>query len=118
MRNSISHLIRATGYAWHGFKIAIREELPFQLEMSATVILIPLAIWIGHSGLSRALLILSWLIVPIIELINSAIEAAIDRIGSEHHVLSKKAKDLAAAAVGLALLNAILVWIFIVWSRA
>ena len=73
-------------------------------------VLLPLGIWLGGSGIERALLVGSLLIVPIVELLNSAIEANVDRVGTERHELSKRAKDIASAAVFMSILFAASVW--------
>lgn len=72
--------------------------------------LLPLGVYMGNSGVERALLVGSLLLIPIVELLNSAVEAAVDRISAEHHDLSKRAKDLGSAAVMLSLANAAVVW--------
>jgi diacylglycerol kinase (ATP) len=73
-------------------------------------VLVPLALWLGDSGLEHALLIAVWLLVLMCELVNSAIEAVVDRIGPEQHTLSGRAKDIGSAVVLVALINAVLVW--------
>ena len=80
-------------------------------------LLTPLALWLGHSGVERALLIGCLLLVLVVELINSAIEATVDRISFENHRLAKRAKDIGSAAVMLALFNAALVWILILATK-
>lgn len=81
------------------------------------MILAPLGLWLGDNALERALLAGSLFLVLIVEVINSSIEAAIDRIGTEHHTLSGRAKDMGSAAVLLALINAVLIWVMIVWEK-
>ena len=114
--NLIRHLIKALFYAWDGLKVAVCQERAFQIEVGVTIAVIPLAFWLGRSWEARALLIMVWLLVPIVELVNSSLETAVNRMGTEHHLLSKRAKDLAAAAVLLALLNAAVVWGFMLLS--
>ena len=109
----IRRLIRATGYSCMGIAAAFRHETAFKQEVALSLILIPLALWLGGSGLEKALLIMSWLLVLMFELVNSAIEAAVDRIGTEHHELSGRAKDMSSAAVLIALVNAAVVWFLI-----
>jgi diacylglycerol kinase (ATP) len=106
----IRRLIRATGYSFRGLAAAFRHETAFRQEVALSLVLIPLALWLGASGLERALLIMSWLLVLMVELVNSGIEAVVDRIGPEHHELSGRAKDIGSAAVLVALVNAAVVW--------
>lgn len=110
---SVGRLIRAIGYALQGLGDAVRHEAAFRLELLGCVVAIPLGIWIGSSGVERALLVGSVLLVPLVELINSAIEAAVDRIGPERHPLSKRAKDLGAAAVMVSVFNAVMMWLIV-----
>jgi diacylglycerol kinase (ATP) len=90
------HACRNTGL---GFQGAWREEAAFRQECALALVVIPLGFWLGGTGVERALLVGPMLLVLIIELLNSAVEAAIDRIGDEHHALSGLAKDLGSAAV-------------------
>ncbi len=83
----------------------------------AVVVLLPLAIWLGQGAVERALLIGSLLVVLMVEMINSAIEAAIDRIGTEKHQLSGRAKDLASAAVFFSHVNVLMIWGLILYQR-
>lgn len=100
-----------------GLAEAIRCEDAFRQELVLSTVLVPLAFWIGESGLERALLVGSLLLVLIVELVNSAIEATVDRISFENHRLAKRAKDIGSAAVLLALLNAACVWALVVIYR-
>lgn len=109
----IRHLIKAFSYSLAGFCYALRETA-FQQEVVLLVLLAPLAMWLGNSPLERALLIASLLLVLVVELVNSAIEAAIDRVSSDHHPLSGQAKDMGSAAVFVAIINVIVVWTLIV----
>ena len=109
----IRRLVKATGYSLQGLAAAFRHETAFQQEVALSVVLVPLALWLGNSGLEQALLITVWLLVLLFELINSAIEAIVDRIGPELHELSGRAKDIGSAAVLLSLLNAAIVWVLI-----
>lgn len=103
-------LWRALGYSISGFKGAYRDEAAFRQEVLLAVILIPLGIWFGKSGVERALLIGSVLLVLIVELLNSGIEAVVDRFGGEHHELSGLAKDMGSAAVLLCLVVLAMTW--------
>jgi diacylglycerol kinase (ATP) len=96
--------------SWGGFRGAWREEAAFRQEIAAGVVLVPLALWLGDTGLERAVLLGSLLVVVIVELLNSAIEATVDRIGTERHRLSGLAKDLGSAAVATSLVLVVVVW--------
>ena len=111
-RKNTSHLRKALGWSLQGLAAAW-QETAFRQEICSFCILAPLAFWLGGSGLERAMLLASLLLVLLAELINSAVEAAIDRIGPERHPLSGRAKDLASAAVFIALINAALAWLLI-----
>lgn len=109
----IRRLVRAAGFSWQGLSTAFRHEEAFRQEVALSLVLVPLALWLGESGTERALLIMAWLLVPVIELINSAIEAVVDRFGAERHELAGRAKDMGSAAVLIALINAGLVWLIV-----
>jgi diacylglycerol kinase (ATP) len=81
------------------------------------VVMLPAALWLGGNGIERALLVGSLLLVLIIELINSAVEAVVDRVGVEHHTLAGRAKDIGSAAVFMALVNVAVVWACVLWER-
>ena len=108
---------RAFGYSLQGFGAALRHEAAFRQELALAVVLLPLGLWLGETAVERALLAGSWLLVMIVELLNSAVEAVVDRLGSEHHALSGRAKDMGSAAVLLAIGTAILVWGLILLPR-
>ena len=93
-----------------GIKAAFVNEAAFRQELILALILLPLAIWLGETGLEKAVLISSLLLVLIVELMNSGIEAIVDRIGSERHELSGRAKDIGSAAVLISLINVVAVW--------
>lgn len=105
-----TRIIKAAGYSWAGLKAAFKHEAAFRQELALCLVLIPLGVWLGQTGIERALLIGCLLLVLIIELVNSAIEAVVDRFGGEQHELSGRAKDIGSAAVFIALLNVIVVW--------
>ncbi|WP_018227912.1 diacylglycerol kinase [Methyloversatilis universalis] len=109
-KTGLRRLINAAGYSAAGLRAAFRHEDAFRQEVVAALVLIPLALWLGNSGSERALLCFSVLAVLIVELLNSAVEATVDRISLENHQLAKRAKDIGSAAVMVALLNAGLVW--------
>ena len=112
----LERLLRATGYSFAGLKSCLRYEAAFRQELLLTVVAVPLALWLGDTGVERALLIGSLVVVLIVELLNTAVEVVVDRVGVESHVLSGRAKDLASAAVMLALVNALVVWLLVLWS--
>lgn len=112
----LTRLINATRFSWQGLRAAARHEEAFLQELVASLGLVPLAFWLGETGIEKALLLGSWLLVLIVELLNSAIETAIDRIGNENHELSGRAKDQGSAAVLIALFNAVAVWILVIFN--
>jgi diacylglycerol kinase (ATP) len=109
----IMRIVGAMRNSFAGLACAVRGEDAFRQELILAAILAPLAFWLGRSGFERALLIGSVLLVLIVELVNSAIEATVDRISLEIHPLAKRAKDLASAAVLLALVCAGATWLLI-----
>ena len=112
----IKRILRAAVFSWKGFVAAFRDEAAFRQELALTVVLLPLAFWLGNNALERALMIGVWLMVPVVELLNSGIEAVVDRIGDEHHPLAGQAKDVGSAAVFLALCNAGIVWAILLFT--
>jgi len=109
----LQRIVNATRYSLAGLGVALRREQAFQQELLLAVVLSPLALWLGDTGVERALMIASLILVLIVELLNSAIEATQDRISLEQHPLAKQAKDFGSAAVMLALVNAALVWFLV-----
>ena len=108
-------LFKATIFSLKGLSAAWKCEAAFRQELILSAFLIPAAYWAGRDGLERALLVAVILHVLIVELLNSAIEAIVDRIGLAHHPLSGRAKDTGSAAVFLSLLNACLVWVTVIF---
>ena len=108
---------RAAGYSASGLQQAYRGESAFRQETWLSVLMLPIAFWLGRHWTETALLAGSVLLVMIVELLNSAIEATIDRIGFEHHALSGRAKDIASAAVFMSLLLCGGIWLAALWSR-
>ena len=106
-------LLRAARYAMLGVWSAARHQTAFRRELLLAAVLAPIGVWLGDSGVERALLLGSVALVLIVELVNSAVETAVDRIGLVQHELSGRAKDLAAAAVLVSLINWALVWSFV-----
>jgi diacylglycerol kinase (ATP) len=108
---------RAAGYSVSGLKAALVNEAAFRQEMALFVLLAPLGLWLGRDGVERALLVGSLVLVLVVELLNSAVETAVNRIGNEPHELSGRAKDIASAAVFLSLLLVALVWVLVLFDR-
>jgi len=96
-----------------GLKSAVRHERAFRQELGILLLVIPLGLWLGDSGAERALLIGSWLFVLVVELVNSALETVVNRIGMERNELSRRAKDLGSAAVFVALILAGVIWLLV-----
>jgi diacylglycerol kinase (ATP) len=112
-----TRLFRAFGASWQGLRGAFREEAAFRQELAGAALVIPLGLWLGHTGVERALLVAPVLLVLIVELLNSAIEAAVDRIGLERHVLAGLAKDIGSAAVLVSLILLASVWALVLLER-
>ncbi len=106
----VKRVINATGYSWLGLKAAYKHESAFRQEIWSAVILIPLGLYLGQDWTDKAALVCSVLFVLVVELLNSGIEAVVDRIGDEPHKLSGRAKDMGSAAVLIALIITALVW--------
>ncbi len=106
----IWRLIRALKYSYAGLRDAFVDEASFRLEVLLSLILLPVAVWLGDDNVERALMIGTLLLVLIVELVNSAIEAAIDRIDTGFDDLARKAKDFGSAAVFVSLILALVVW--------
>lgn len=116
-RTGLDRIFHAAGYSWAGLKAAYSGESAFRQEVWLVLVATPLAFWLGRDWVQIALLLGSLLIVLIVELLNSAIEAAIDRVSFELHDLSKRSKDIASAAVLLALLLAGGIWAAAIWQK-
>lgn len=116
-KQGLERLINALGYSRDGFAAAWRHEAAFREEVLLALVLVPLGLWLGESGVERALLVGSVLLVLIVELLNSAVEAVVDRVSSERHDLSKRAKDIGSAAVLLTLLTTGAVWLLVSWPK-
>lgn len=109
-KTGLTRLWNACRYSASGLAAAFRHEDAFRQEALAATVLIPLALFLPATGIGRALMIASVLLVLIVELVNSAIEAAVDRISLEDHRLAKRAKDIGSAAVMISLVNVATVW--------
>ena len=116
-RVGVDRIVHAARHSIAGLKVAFRDEAAFRQECWLAVALTPFAFWIGRNWVEVTLLVGSLLFVLIVELLNSAIEAAVDRVSLEWHEVSKRAKDLASAAVFVALLLTIGIWTTALWQR-
>ena len=115
--NIFRHIKNAVIYSWAGLKAAWDNEMAFRTEVIVIALIMPIGIWIGETAVQWALLIGSAMLVLITELLNSAVENVVDRIGREHHLLSKQAKDLGSAAAAVSMLTAVVVWGLIAYER-
>jgi len=115
-KTGLQRLINATRYSLEGLAAAARHEDAFRQELFAVAIAVPVALWLGKTGFERALMIGCLLLILIVELLNSAVEAAVDRVSFENHHLAKRAKDIGSAAVMLSIVNAVVVWLLILLS--
>ncbi|MDO5674886.1 MAG: diacylglycerol kinase [bacterium] len=111
----LGRILRAAQCSKAGLQAAWRNEAAFRQEAITTMILMPFALWLGENGVERALLGGSLLLMLVVELLNSAIEAAVDRIGLERHELAGRAKDLGSAAVGCTVFVVVMVWLLVLW---
>ena len=112
-KTGLRRLTDATRYSLAGLAAALRHEEAFRQELALAAILGPAGLMLGKTGVERALLVGSIVLVLMVELVNSALEAAVDRVSLEEHALAKRAKDLGSASVMLALLNAAAVWLLV-----
>jgi len=113
----LERIVKAFGYSLKGFQACFRHEEAFRQEVYASLVLVPLALWLGESGTERALLLGTWLLVLIVELLNSAVEAAVDRISLDLHKLSERAKDIGSAAVFSAISRFAITWALVLLPR-
>jgi len=113
----VVRLVRAMGASGRGLAGAFREEAAFRQELALAAAVIPLGLWLGHSGIERALLVAPMLLILIVELINSAIEATVDRISFERHALAGLAKDIGSAAVFMSFVLLVAVWLLVLLAR-
>ncbi|WP_123332012.1 diacylglycerol kinase [Erwinia sp. JUb26] len=113
----LTRIVKAAGYSWKGIRAAWQHEAAFRQEAIAAIIAILIACWLDVDAVTRVLLIGSVVMVIIVEILNSAIEAVVDRIGSEIHPLAGRAKDMGSAAVLLSILLAIFVWVMLLISH-
>lgn len=111
----ITRLIKASGYSWQGIRAAWQHEEAFRVEIWLCLVMIPAGLYLGDTGMEKALLVASVILIPLVEILNSAVEAAIDRIGEEHHELSARAKDMGSAAVAITLVLTATVWLLVLF---
>jgi len=116
-RTGLDRIVHAAGYSWSGLRTAFRAESAFRQEAGLAAVMLPVAFWLGQGWVQVALLAGSVTLVLIVELLNSGIEAVVDRVSFEHHDLSKRAKDYGSAAVLLSLLLAGGIWIAAIAQR-
>jgi diacylglycerol kinase (ATP) len=109
----LQRIINAFGFSMAGLRSCFRHEEAFRQEVLVAMVMVPLGVWLGRDGPERAALVGSVILVLIVELLNSAIEASVDRVGMERHRLSKRAKDIASAAVFLSIVFALAVWVLV-----
>lgn len=109
----ITRLLRAFGYSLQGFRHAWREEAAFRQEVALALLVVPAGLYWGHTGVERALLVSPMLLILVVEMLNSAVEAVVDRSGTERHLLSGMAKDMGSAAVMLSFALLGTVWLLI-----
>jgi len=112
-KTGLRRLMNAARYSIAGLAAAARHEDAFRQELLLAAVLVPLGLFLGGTGLERALLVGSVLLVLIVELVNSAVEATVDRVSLDDHSLAKRAKDIGSAAVMLALVNLAVVWLLV-----
>lgn len=116
-RTGLTRIVYAAGYSWKGLAAAFRHEAAFRQELMLALVLAPVGWWLGGSAVQQALLIGSLFLVLIVELLNSGLEAVVDRFGGEMHELSGRAKDIGSAAVFISLLNVMVIWAIIACER-
>lgn len=112
-KTGLRRVWNALHYSLAGLAAAYRHEDAFRQESLLAAILVPLALFLPVAGIGKALMVASVLLVIIVELINSAVEATVDRISLENHLLAKRAKDIGSAAVLIALINVLVVWLLV-----
>ncbi len=114
-KQGLVRLINAMGYSRDGLRSAWKNEAAFRKEAMLAAIALPLALFLGKTGVDRALLVGSVLLVLIVEILNSAVEAVVDKASPEKHELAKRAKDMGSAAVLLSLINVLALWLCVLW---
>lgn len=114
-KTGIARILKATQYSWQGLKAAWKYEAAFRQELLLALVGVPLAFWLADNQSELLWLILPLFIIVIAELVNSALEAVVDRVGHEHHELSGRAKDIGSAIVFVSLLLLVTIWSIILY---
>ena len=114
-KQGIPRILNAIRYSLEGFAAAWKNEAAFREELLLAVITIPLAFYLGKTGVDRALMVGAMLFILIVEILNSGLEAIVDKASPEKHELAKRAKDLGSAAVFLSIINAAVIWACVLW---
>jgi len=115
-KTGLSRIWNAFLYSLDGLSAAFRHEDAFRQEVILVAVLIPVALWLPASGTGKALMVGAVLLVLIVELLNSAVEAAVDRVSLERHPLARRAKDIGSAAVFLSLVNVPVIWALVLFG--
>ena len=113
-----ARLVKASQYSWQGLRAAFRHEEAFRQELWLSIVLIPLGFWLGQTGVEKALLTGSVILLLLVEMLNSAIEAVVDRIGDDQHELSGRSKDMGSAAVAISIGLMVVVWVLVLLDHA
>lgn len=116
-KTGLARIIDASVYSLKGLRATYRSEAAFRQELALCAVLLAASFWLARNALDWIVLVAPLLLLLIVELLNSAVESAVDRIGNEHHVLSERAKDMGSAAVMLSLLLTALCWGAVAWDR-
>jgi diacylglycerol kinase (ATP) len=111
--SGLTRILKACRFSWQGLCAAYRHEAAFRQEIWASLVLIPAGLWFGNNGVEKALLVGPVLLLLLVEILNSSIEAVVDRIGDEQHELAGRAKDMGSAAVAIALVLLIVNWVLV-----
>ena len=111
----LKRIVKATVYSWQGFSAAYQHEEAFRQELLLALILLPVGFMLGDNGVEKALLIGTVILLPLVEILNSALEAVVDRFGGEFHELSGRAKDMGSAAVFLAIVLMLVTWTLVLF---
>jgi diacylglycerol kinase (ATP) len=111
--NGLTRILKACRFSWQGLCAAYRHEAAFRQEIWASLVLIPAGLWLGNNGVEKALLVGPVLLLLLVEILNSSIEAVVDRIGDEQHELAGRAKDMGSAAVAIAIVLLIVNWVLV-----
>ena len=115
-KNGLERIAKAAGYSIAGLKLAYRHEASIRQETWLMLVLIPLGFYLGHTNIERILLVGATALVFIVELLNSAVEAAVDHTSIDHHPLAGRAKDIGSAAVMVSITLFILVWVLVIFG--